>query len=139
MKRVLSIAVLLLLLPASSGVADDKEAISKAQGAAKAWLALVDGTKYGESWDEAASLLKAAVTKADFERTFKGVRAPLGPAKSRVIKSATFSRTLPGVPDGEYVVVQFDTRFENKAGAVETVTPMHEKDGSWRVSGYYIK
>jgi len=23
--------------------------------------------------------------------------------------------------------------------AVETVTPMKEKDGSWRVSGYYIK
>jgi hypothetical protein len=37
------------------------------------------------------------------------------------------------------VVIQFNTRFENKAAAIETVTPMHEKDGSWRVSGYFIK
>ncbi len=52
---------------------------------------------------------------------------------------ATFTRTVPGAPDGEYVVIQFDTQFENKAAAVETVTPMREKDGSWRVSGYFIK
>jgi hypothetical protein len=47
--------------------------------------------------------------------------------------------TLPGVPDGEYVVVQFDTSFEKKKTAIETVTPMKEPDGRWRVSGYFIK
>ena len=40
---------------------------------------------------------------------------------------------------GEYVVIQFETSFENKKAAVETVTPMMDKDGIWRVSGYYIK
>jgi hypothetical protein len=46
---------------------------------------------------------------------------------------------LPGAPDGKYVVVQFDTSFQRKKSALETVTPMMEKDGKWRVSGYYIK
>jgi len=46
---------------------------------------------------------------------------------------------VPGAPDGEYVVLRFETSFENKAKAIETVTPMREKDGTWRVSGYYIK
>jgi hypothetical protein len=113
--------------------------VSKAQAAATTWLALTDAAKYGPSWDEAASLFKAAVTKAGWESALKGVRAPLGVVKSRKLKSATFTRTLPGAPDGEYVVIQFDTQFENKAAAVETITPMHEKDGSWRVSGYFIK
>jgi hypothetical protein len=45
---------------------------------------------------------------------------------------------LPGAPDGEYVVIQFESSFEKKKSAVETVTPMLEKDGKWRVSGYYI-
>lgn len=139
MKRILAVATLVLVLPISSAFADDKEAIAKAQGAAGAWLALTDSAKYGQSWDEAASLFKSSVTRADWERAVKGVRAPLGATRSRKIKSATFSRTLPGAPDGEYVVIQFDTRFENKAAAVETVTPMREKDGSWRVSGYFIK
>jgi hypothetical protein len=59
--------------------------------------------------------------------------------KARKVKSATFARTLPGAPDGEYVVIQFESQFENKAAAIETVTPMHDKDGTWRVSGYFIK
>ena len=29
--------------------------------------------------------------------------------------------------------------FGNKKAAVETITPMLDKDGKWRVSGYYIK
>ena len=37
------------------------------------------------------------------------------------------------------MVIQFDAQFENKAAAIETVTPMKDKDGTWRVSGYYIK
>lgn len=59
--------------------------------------------------------------------------------KARKVKSATFTRTLPGAPDGEYVVIQFESQFENKAAAIETVTPMRDKDGAWRVSGYYIR
>jgi hypothetical protein len=37
------------------------------------------------------------------------------------------------------VIVQFDTSFANKKEAVETITPMLDPDGQWKVSGYYIK
>ena len=50
-----------------------------------------------------------------------------------------FETSLPGAPDGEYVVIQMETSFENKASAVETITPMRDSDGEWRVAGYYIK
>ena len=46
---------------------------------------------------------------------------------------------LPGAPDGQYVAIQFTTPFENKRVAVETITPMLEDDGDWRVAGYFIK
>jgi len=29
--------------------------------------------------------------------------------------------------------------FANKKAAVETVTPMKDTDGQWRVSGYFIR
>jgi hypothetical protein len=48
-------------------------------------------------------------------------------------------KSLPGAPDGEYVVIQYRTSFENKNDAIETVTPMKDTDGTWRVSGYYVK
>jgi len=47
--------------------------------------------------------------------------------------------SLPGAPDGDYVVIQFQTSFANKASAVETITPMRDRDGAYRVSGYFIR
>jgi hypothetical protein len=139
MKNLCAVVAATLLVVGFSTSAADTDAVAQAQVAAKSWLVLVDGGKYGQSWDDAASLFKAAVAKADWEKAVKGVRAPLGALKARKVKSATFARTLPGAPDGEYVVIQFDAQFENKAAAIETVTPMKDKDGTWRVSGYYIK
>ena len=138
MNRLFAATAVLLLL-AGPCLADENAAVAKAQTAATSWLALTDGARYGQSWDDAASVFKAAVTKANWESALKGVRAPLGSVTSRKLRAATFTRTLPGAPDGEYVVIQFDTQFANKAAAVETITPMREKDGSWRVRGYFIK
>jgi hypothetical protein len=47
--------------------------------------------------------------------------------------------SVPGAPDGNYVVMQFATRFENKQAATETVTVLQEQDGTWEAAGYYIK
>ena len=66
-------------------------------------------------------------------------RKPLGKVKSRTLLSKQYTTNLPGAPDGQYVVIQYKTAFEKKAAAVETVTPMLDKDKKWRVSGYYIK
>jgi len=139
MKHISCALLSALCLFAPAARADEEEGIAKAQRAAAAWLALVDGGKYAASWDSAAALFKAAMTRPDWERALKSARSPLGALKARTLKAATFSRSLPGAPDGEYVVMQFDAQFVNKAAAIETVTPMREKDGSWRVSGYYIK
>ena len=115
------------------------EAEDQAVKAADEWLALVDQGEYGESWQEAATLFKSAVTVEQWEQTLNASRRPLGDLKSRELKGAEYMTSLPGAPDGEYVVIQFDTSFTNKKVAVETVTPMKDEDGIWRVSGYYVK
>lgn len=136
-------AFALLLAPATSAVptafAAEATATAGAEAAAAKWLALVDSGRYAESWDEAAAYFRGAIGKAGWESSLKGVRAPLGAKQARTLKSAVAHTSLPGAPDGHYVVIQYDTRFEHKAGAVETVTPMQEADGSWKVSGYQIR
>lgn len=119
----------------TSNPAAEQAAIQSAQ----VWLDVVDGGSYAKSWENTAAAFKSAVSQADWEKTARGVRAPLGKMVSRKIKSQQYATSLPGAPDGEYVVIQFATTFENKADAVETVTPMLDKDGQWKVSGYYIK
>jgi hypothetical protein len=125
--------------PADPSPKGNPAAESAAIESAQAWLALVDGGSFGQSWDDAATVFKAAITQADWEKAVRAVRTPLGKLVSRKIKSQQYATSLPGAPDGKYVVIQYDTAFENKANAIETITPMLDKDGKWRVSGYYIK
>ncbi len=118
---------------------DADHAVKLAMVAADAWLALVDAGKLDESWAQAAVYYRNAVSKENHAQALNGVRGPLGDVVSREARSHEYATALPGAPDGQYVVIQYTTRFANKNDAVETVTPMLESDGTWKVSGYYIK
>ena len=117
----------------------DEAAEEKAVEAAKKWLDLTDNGEYAKSWETAAEYFKDAVSEEQWKQAMTSVRKPLGEVKSRELKSKEYASTLPGAPDGEYVVIQFVTSFENKTNSVETIIPMLDKDGQWRVSGYFIK
>ena len=140
MKRNITWVVALVLVFASITVnAQNVDKEIEAVTAAEDWLALVDAGKYGDSWKAASGLFKNAVKQGQWEQSLKAVRDPLGKLVSRKLLSKTPMSSLPGAPDGEYLVIQFETSFQNKKSAVETITPIKEKDGKWRVSGYYIK
>ena len=79
------------------------------------------------------------MSEAQWRQSIGGARGPLGKLVSRRLQSARYTRTLPGAPDGEYVVLRYATTFEHKKDAFETVTPMKDDDGVWRVSGYFIR
>ena len=140
MKKTISIGVLLILLllfTQSLQSANDDETL--AAQAADSWLALVDLGNYHQSWKEAATYFRNAVAPEQWVQSMVAFRRPLGNVQSRRLISKKYTRTLPGAPDGQYVVVQYETSFENKRHAIETVTPMLDKDMRWRVSGYFIK
>jgi hypothetical protein len=139
MRKILLVAVILAILTPVVARAESEGGVTKAADAAKAWLALVDAGKYAESWDGASTYFKGAVTSEAWVNALKGARGPLGAVKSRTVQTAAFKTSLPGAPDGQYVILQTETSFENKKAAVETVTSMLDKDGVWRVSGYFIK
>ena len=118
--------------------AQEAEAIAAAQRAAQSWLAEVDSARYLESWDRASSAFQAGVSKAQWVSGISPIRTGIGAVKSRRVKSTSYTRSLPGAPEGEYVIIEYDTQFVKKTQAIETVTPMRDKDGQWRVSGYFI-
>ncbi len=121
----------------SSGT--DGGAEQAAVEAAEAWLALVDAGRYEESWEQASGYLKSVVGREQFVQSLRATLPPFGEVKSRELQSRQYATSLPGAPDGEYVVLQYWSSFAHKESAVETITPMRDEDGTWRISGYYIK
>jgi hypothetical protein len=146
MFNIKSISLLLACVLLVACAQEDKQATPQpvaggqtAVQSAETWLALVDDGKYGESWDQAASGFKGSLPRDKWVEMLGGSRPSFGKVLQRTVKTQSPTTSLPGAPDGEYVVIQFETKFEHKAGAIETITPSKEKDGTWRVSGYYIK
>ncbi len=137
--RTLLALVLAAAITALSAFADEELDTAPAMAAAQAWLVHVDAGRSGESWDEAATFFRDNVTKVHWQTALDSARGPLGGVILRKLRSATYAHTLPGAPAGDYLVVQFDTRFENRPLSTETVTAMREKDGSWKVAGYLIR
>ena len=139
MKNILAGLVLLCMILVSVAYGAHTMQKKDALIAAESWLAMIDKGEYAESWKEAAEYFKTAVPEDKWVHSLTAVRKPLGKLISRKAKSETYKTSLPGAPDGKYVVIQFKTSFEHKKSAIETVTPMLDKGGKWRVAGYFIR
>ena len=135
MRRLgLVLAGSLLMAPAALA-----EPVQEAAAAAEKWLAQVDAGQYGPSWDDASAYFRGTVSKELWSGQLTAARTPLGKAVSRQVSATQYATELPGVPDGEYVVLQYSSAFANKKTAGETVTFQKEPDGVWRVVGYFIR
>lgn len=138
-RRTISTAMLGLMLSTALHAQDEAAKRQAAERAAQSWLALVDRGDYGQSWESAAAFFKSKITKADWESALKQVRAPLGAAGTRRLLGSMLQTDLPGAPPGQYVVIQYKTEFTGKTYMIETITPMLDHDGTWRISGYFVK
>jgi hypothetical protein len=137
MRRAIGLSCCLLLAAAAVARAGETNEAAAVQ-AAEAWLKLIDAGQYGASWDEASSTFRKAVPRASWEQKAAAARQPLGKVLTRKLGSKQLTHELPGAPDGTYVVLSFDTRFEHKERGHETVTMMLE-DGRFRGAGYFIR
>ncbi len=136
--RSLVLATFFSFLFIHQAVAADSKTIGAVM-ASEDFLLLVDTSQYAQSWDATSNFFKSQVPKEIWVKQLSSLSPAFGKVTNRQIVKAQQMTQLPGAPDGQYVVLQYDTTFENKRKAIETITPMLDKDGKWRVTGYYIK
>ena len=106
---------------------------------AERWLEVIDQGDYPRSWDEATEHFRKLVPRENWHSMMNSVRHPLGKRVARQFEKEQEVKSLPGGPEGDYLIMTFKTQFEHMKATTETVTSYKEKDGEWRVCGYYIK
>lgn len=131
--------VIFLTLGLSACTESNPEAEATGAVAATQWLALIDQSDYDASWQQSAALFRNQVSSDDWQSMAAGVRQPLGMLVHRTVIDTQYATNLPAVPDGEYVVVTFETEFSNKKQAVETVTVSKTQQDDWAVAGYFVR
>jgi hypothetical protein len=137
LKRILLAASLLLSAVPLAHAADQPDP-APAVAVAQAALQLVDQGKYVESWDHAAPPFQAAVTAEQWAQQMHLLREPFGKLLSRNLAGAKYYTELPGVPDGQYWIVQMQSSFANKKTCTETITLMRV-GSDWKMAGYFVR
>ncbi len=103
------------------------------------WLKLVDDNKYGRSWDESAQLFKNSVIRIEWIQLLKNTRRPLGRLINRELISLTYTTSMLNAPEGEYVVIEYNTAFKEQSNVTEIITLVRINEEFWRVSGYFFR
>ncbi len=138
MKRcfLASFVAAILIVGAINSVRAEESPEKAAQKAAESWMPLWDAGKHAESYELLAQHTRAGISKRQWFVYWSVSRKPLGSLKSRKLKLAKYIKSLPGVPDQEGAMLQYESSFENKEAVLETFGMMREKDGTWRVANY---
>ena len=131
-------ALMLLICLMATGIVFAQAPEDKARFAAEQWIVLVDDGQYQESWKEAAKLFQDAVTSSDWESRAKTDRSQLGQKQSRKLKELKATSAVKGLPAGQYYQVKYQSSYEKRKLATETIIAVMEADGTWKVASYSI-
>jgi len=121
-----------LALPASAQTPPVNAAQPTPDDRARQWLTLVDDSNYAEGIAQMGQQARTAEMGK-----LPQIREPLGAMAERSLKDITLAKTAPGLPAGQYAIVRYESRFANRASAIETVTLAMTKSGS-AVVGYRV-
>jgi len=135
---VLIVAALFMILIPLYNQSPDSEKVEQARPAAVEFLGLIDGGKYAESWESSATLMRDKVTKNDWIDKLNTARNLSGGPVQRVQKSASYATQVKDSPEGEYIMLIYESDFQRAEDVSEYVTVMLEGD-EWKVAGYFMQ
>jgi len=78
------------------------------------------------------------VDQATWSTQVKSVRDDCGDLVSRKVVKVDPRKSLPGVPDGDYILLTYQSDFAEETQLTETLVLTLEKD-HWRAAGYFIR
>jgi len=135
---VLIVACLFMIFIPLYNQSPDSDKVEQAEPIGTEFLTLVDSGKYAESWQSSASLMQEKIAKNDWVEKLSKARNLSGGLIQRVQKSASYSTEAQDSPEGEYIMLIYESDFQRAEDVSEYVTVMLEGD-TWKVAGYFMQ
>lgn len=106
-------------------------------------LNLVDSNRVAEIWEGGSPVMKRLVSREGFVQQTQRARSSLGNVVERnwqlvVRRQVSAGEASAELPAGNYVSINFESRFSSGRRAVELVTFRQDEDGVWRATGYSL-
>lgn len=134
------VLILLLAIPFSRPAlaVEDEVSTATAAAAAGSFVTLLDAKVPGDAWQMFTPFAQISKPRDQWQELQQTLRTAYGPLEKRTLRGVTLQNRYTMLPDGRFAIVQFDTSFDKKQGAIETVVLARFEDGRWRVHDYVI-
>jgi hypothetical protein len=109
-----------------------------AQRQALGYLGYLDQGRFADSYAYTGLLMRNQLDPQTYAAKIENMRSGVGALQGRQLIDANLVNSVPGAPEGQYIVVHYHANYLNLNDAVDTITLAFQK-GYWRVIGYYIK
>lgn len=116
---------------------DTSSETEAAETAAESWIALVDSESYVDSWEAASPAFQTGISQDEWATAVEQVRGQVGTIESRTLLDSQYHTSLPNAPEGEYVVLQYESVFTQLPQAMEMVV-LTKADDEWKAAGYQV-
>ncbi len=131
---ITSIYILLSAAIGHSSVLLSADAVTAAERFAR----MIDSSNSSAAYSQASPLLRLAQSEQEFAAGIERAHLLLGPVQQRQLTALRSIGTYPRLPDGDYLIVQFEARTLYKNKAAEVILLRHQ-DGAWLVADYSIR
>ncbi len=111
---------------------------SQAIAIAETFSTTIDAQNYQAAYQSGSKLLHLTSPEDQWISETERTREVLGTALQRKLKAVKSISTYPGLPDGEYMLVYFETKMERKEKAAEVLL-VAQINGAWEVCSYHLK
>jgi len=135
-RLVVTMALCLFLMAAVAVSAEllSEAAVTKARGFAQ----IIDSGKTETAYASASGLLQLSHDQLVWEDSITRSHTLLGPVEKRTLVAVRSVQTFPKLPDGDYLIVQFNAQTTHKSSAAEVIL-LHQEGSDWLVADYSIR
>jgi len=106
---------------------------------AQSFLELIDAGNFPQAWWEGSELLHLNSELDDWVESSRIRHDLFGEFSERRVKTFSVRSSYPGLPDGEYAILLFDSSFEHKQAALEMLVMVKDPYGGWKVVSYRLR
>jgi len=138
--RLLALMFAPLMMWAGMAGAQDVNASEMVAASLQA-IQMIDQNRAAELWDGATPAARKRLGRAEFVNQLTQQRSPLGAPQQRTWVAINRQMVTDADAElaGQYLSVEYETRFAAAASKRELVSFHLERDGVWRFSGYFLK
>lgn len=102
------------------------------------YLKNIDQGNYEQGWQFCDPLLQQAMHKNEWQRDLQAAKFYLGEIQSRSLINQRITWDPPGMPEGPYIVMEYDSQSKRSSNLSEVVTLRKNEGAKWLVMMYQV-